>query len=172
MRHTAIAIVAASLLTITSAAARGSIVSVSSEPTGLTVESRKTGKKMIPGIDIYSDGAVAVRRYDGSEATKYIDIRAVDQLLRSLERSNFYKVTEDSFHAEVDASQRPGTTERIIITDCPIWTIRVRQGHATHSTTFYGLWEMSEHYRRSKQLKLLKDAILKVYAAVGEKVYD
>jgi hypothetical protein len=46
----------------------------------------------------------------------------------------------------------------------------VRQGRITHSTTFYGLWEMAAHYPKSKQLKLLKSAILDVYAAVDEKV--
>ncbi len=163
---------AVGLLALTCAAKQQPVVSVSSDPSGLTVESQKTGKKMIPGVDIYSDGSVTIRHYDGSEATKHIDVAAVDRLLKSLVHSKFYRVTEDSFDAEVDASQRPGTTERIVITDCPTWTLRVSQGHVTHSTSFYGLWEMSEHYRNSKQLKLLKDAILQVYAAVGEKVYD
>jgi hypothetical protein len=172
MRLVIFAAVATSLLAVVGAAQQTPVVSVSSDPTGLTVESQKTGRKMIPGIDIYASGAVAVRRYNGSEAAKRIDVGVVDRLVASLERTKFYKVTDDSFHAEVDASQRPGTTERIIITDCPIWTISVRHERTIHSTTFYGLWEMSEHYRKSKQLELLKDAIVKVYAAVGEKVYD
>jgi hypothetical protein len=161
-----------SLLTLTCAAKQQPVVSVSSDPSGLTVESQKTRKKMIPGVDIYSDGSVIVRHYDGSEATKRIDIAAVDRLRESLVRSKFYRVTEASFAAEVDASQRPGTTERTVITDCPTWTLRVSDGDTKHSTSFYGLWEMSKHYRTSKQLKLLKDAILKVYAAVGGNVYD
>ena len=51
---------------LTSEAKEPSLVSVSSEPTGLTVKSQRSGKKVIPGIDIYSDGTALVRRYDGS----------------------------------------------------------------------------------------------------------
>jgi hypothetical protein len=169
MRHHLLAALASSLLALTCAATPQPVVSVSSNPTGLTIGSERTGKQMIPGIDIYPDGAVTVRRYDGSEVTKRIDSKAVDRLVGSLVRSRFYTVTEDSFHAEVDQSQPHGTAERIIITDCPFWTVCVRQGRITHSTTFYGLWEMAAHYPKSKQLKLLKSAILDVYAAVDEK---
>jgi hypothetical protein len=171
MRFVVLAGFAAMLLAVTSPGKEGSIVSVSSEPTGLTVKSQRSGKKIIPGIDIYSDGTVLVRRYDGSEASKHIDRTAVETLLRSLDRTRFYKISEDSFNTEVDSSHRPGEVERIVITDCPIWTIRTRNGGVTRSTKFYGLWEMAEHYPNIKQLKTLKDAFLMVYSAVGEKPF-
>ena len=98
-------------------------MSVSSNPTGLTVKSQRSGKKIIPGIDIYSEGTVLNRRYDGSEATKRIDKTAVETLLQSLNRTRFYKITEDSFNAEVNSSHSPGEVDKIVITDCPIWTI-------------------------------------------------
>jgi len=145
------------------------VVRVSSEPTGLTVKSQKSGKKIIPGVDIYSDGTVIVRRYDGSEGIKHIDKRAVETLLKSLDSTRFYKVTEESFDAEVNKSNPPGEIERIVVTDCPVWRIRTRNAGVTHSTKFYGLWEMAEHYPNIEQLKVLKDAILMVYSAAGEK---
>jgi hypothetical protein len=171
MRHVLALSLAASLLALTSTAKEQPVVSVSSEPTGLTVKSQRSGKKIIPGIDIHSDGTVLVRRYDGSEASKHIDRTAVETLLRSLDRTRFYKISEDSFNTEVDSSHRPGEVERIVITDCPIWTIRTRNGGVTRSTKFYGLWEMTEHYPNIKQLKTLKDAFLMVYSAVGEKPF-
>lgn len=159
------------LLPVSSPAKERSVVSVSSEPTGLTVKSQRSGKKIIPGIDIYSDGTVLVRRYDGSEAIMHLDRAAVDTLLQSLDRTRFYKITEDSFHAEVDKSHRSGEVERIVMTDCPIWTIRTRNAGVTRSTKFYGLWDMAEHYPHIKQLNTLKDAFLMVYSAVGEKPF-
>jgi hypothetical protein len=170
MRHV-VAALAAILLALTSTAKEQPVVSVSSEPTGLTVESRKSGKKMIPGIDIYFNGLVAIRRYDGSEATKHIDPGAVDRLTESLARTGFYKVTEDSFEAELTRADKPGAITRTFITDCPTWSLRTRVGNITRSTKFYALWEMAEHYPNNRHLKTLKDAILKTYAAVGEKVY-
>jgi len=144
------------------------VVRVSSEPTGLTVTSQKTGKKIVPGIDIYSGGTVIVRRYNGSEATKHIDKPAVETLLKSLDSTRFYKVTEESFDVEVNKSNPPGEVERIVVTDSPVWRIRTRNAGITHSTKFYGLWEMAEHYPNIEQLKTLKNAILMVYSAVGE----
>lgn len=176
MPHVITVALATGLLTLTSAAAQQPVISISSEPTGLTVESQKTGKKMIPGIDIYSDGRVAVRRYAGSQSVKRIDGKTVEQLYQELLKSKFYRVTEDSFHAELDAAHPAGTTERtterIAITDCPIWSLRIQRRDAVRSTKFYGLWDMAEYYPRNKQLKILRDAILRVYAAVGEKVYE
>jgi hypothetical protein len=171
MRHVLAVAISAGLFALSSDAKEQPVISAFSEPTGLTVESQKTGKKIIPGIDIYSDGTVAVRRYDGSEAPKHIDLGAVRRLAASLARTNFYKVTEDSFDAELARAEKGGVTERIVITDCPVWGLRTRVGGITHSTKYYALWEMAEHYPKNQQLKTLKDAILQVYAAVGEKVY-
>jgi hypothetical protein len=139
MRFVILAGFAVMLLAVTSRTKERSIVSVSSEPTGLTVKSQRSGKT------------------------------AVETLLRSLDRTRFYKITEDSFNAEVDSSHRPGEVERIVITDCPIWTLRTRNGGITRLTKFYGLWEMAEHYPNIKQLKTLQDAFLMVYSTVGEK---
>ena len=77
------------MLSLSSAAKDRPVVSISSEPTGLTVHS-KTGEKIVPGIDIYPDGLVLIRRYDGSEARKHIDRLRIDRLLRSLARTRFY----------------------------------------------------------------------------------
>jgi hypothetical protein len=138
MRSVVVAGFAAMSLAVTAPAKERSVVSVSSEPTGLTVKSQRSGKKMIPGIDIYSDGTVLVRRYDGSEATKHIDRTAVETLLQSLERTRFDKITEDSFNAEVDSSHRPGEVERIVITDCPVWTVRTRHAGVRDLRSFMG----------------------------------
>jgi hypothetical protein len=171
MRRVIAVALSAGLFALSSDAKEQPVISAFSEPTGLTVESQKTGKKIIPGIDIYPDGTVAVRRYDGSEATKHIDPKAVRRLAASLACTNFYKITEDSFEAELARAEKGGVTERIVITDCPIWGLRTRVGGVTRSTKYNALWEMAEHYPKNQQLKTLKDAILQVYAAVGEKVY-
>ena len=171
MRLVVVAGFAAILLAAASSATERSVVSVSSEPTGLTVTSQRSGKKIIPGIDIYSDGTVLIRRYDGSEASKHIDKTAVETLLQSLNRTGFYKITEDSFNTEINSSHPPGEAERIVITDCPVWTIHTRNAGVTRSTKFYGLWEMGEHYPQIKQLKTLKNAFLMVYSAVGEEPF-
>jgi hypothetical protein len=171
MRHVIAVALSAGLFAISCDAKDQPVISASSEPTGLAVESQKTGKIIIPGIDIYSDGMVAVRRYDGSEATKHIDPDAVRRLAASLARTNFYKVTEDSFEAELARAEKGGVTERTVITDCPTWGLRTSVGGVTRSTKYYALWEMAERYPKNQQLKTLKKAILQVYAAVGEKVY-
>jgi hypothetical protein len=171
MRLVAAAELAAMLLAVSAPAKERPVVSVSSEPTGLTVKSQKSGKKIVPGIDIYSDGRVIVRRYDGSEASKHIDKTAVETLLQSLDSLRFYKISEKSFDAEVNKSNPPGEVERIVITDCPIWRIRTRDAGVIHSTKFYGLWEMAKYYPNIKELETLKDAILMVYLAVGEKPF-
>ena len=142
MRRVLAVALAASLFAPVGVAKEQPVVSVSSEPTGLTVESQKDGKKLIPGIDIYSDGSVAIRRYDGSEATKQIDAGAVHRLLAALARTNFYKVTEDSFHSELASADKGGTTERVVITDCPVWSLRtqVGGGHDRQNSTLCGRW--------------------------------
>jgi hypothetical protein len=170
-RHVFVAALAAIFLGLIATAKQQPVVSLSSDPSGLTVESQKTGKKLIPGIDIYLDGAVAVRRYDGSEAHKRIDRNAVENLVNALERTRFYLVTEDTFYKEIDKSQRPGEAERIIITDCPTWTLRIIDSSIVRSARFYGLWDKAELYPKSKELKKLKDAFLMVYSAVGEKPF-
>jgi hypothetical protein len=167
MRATLATILFVGLFAVNSGAKEEPVISASSDPTGLTVESQKSGKKIIPGIDIYSDGSVAIRRYDGSEATKHIAPEAVRHLAASLARTKFYEITEDSFSAELARAQKGGVTKRIVITDCPIWGLRACINGVTRSTKYYGFWEMSEHYPTNRQLKTLKDAILQVYAAVG-----
>ena len=172
MRHVVAALVS-SMLALSSAAKDQPVVSISSEPTGLTVHS-KTGEKIVPGIDIYSDGLVLIRRYDGSEARKHLERSRMDRLLKSLARTRFYEVTEDSFDAELPVKTRTEkdgtivTSSRIFITDCPIWTMQTRYGSVARSTKFYGLCDLAEHYPKSKELKRLKSAFLLVYSSVGE----
>ena len=171
MRNIIVTALVAILLASSIIAKEPPVVSISSDPTGLTVESHKSGKKLVPGVDIYSDGTVAVRRYDGSEARKRIDRTAVTSLVESLDRTRFYKITEDSFNAEIDKSHPAGETERIFITDCPIWSLRIRRAGVTRSTKFYGLWDIAQHYPKNMQLKTLKSAFLMVYSAVEEKPF-
>jgi hypothetical protein len=142
MRCLLLTAVALPLVLEISAAKESPVISLSSEPTGLTVKS-KSGEQIIPGIDIYSDGRVAIRRYDGSEATKRLAKDAIQKLLDRLERTRFYNITEESFDAEFYASQRPRevdgtftTTSRIFITDCPIWTLQILHAGVRRSTKF------------------------------------
>ena len=128
-----------------------------------------TEKQITPGIDIYSDGLVSIRRFDGTEQTKYIKAEHVQPLVDSLEKTKFYEISEDSFRAAVNKSRADGASERISITDLATTKISVRTGRTMHTTEFNGINEYAKEYPKIQQLKILRRAISMVYKAAEEK---
>jgi hypothetical protein len=71
------------------------VISVTSKPTGRLIAA-------VPRWDLYSNGSVAIRRYDGTRRTKRVDSAKVAALLQKLEKLGFYRITSKSVEASVE----------------------------------------------------------------------
>ena len=74
------------------------------EPPVVTVTSKPTGRSIsaVPKWELYSDGTVSIRRYDGTKRTKRIAQAKVEALLKKLDKLGFYRITNQSVDASID----------------------------------------------------------------------
>jgi hypothetical protein len=146
------------------------VITVTSKPTGRLISA-------VPEWELYSDGAVSIRRYDGTRRTKHIAPAKVEALLRKLDKLGFYRITNKSVDASIDkfttkmTRTSQGATaevERIVITDCDLSSISVRHAGKRHAVTYYAVDEMAEHYPKAADLGILKKALSEFYKTVGD----
>jgi hypothetical protein len=146
------------------------VITVTSKPTGRLISA-------VPRWEMYSDGAVSIRRYDGTKRTKHIALAKVEALLRKLDELGFYRITKQSVDASIDKSTTKMTrtsqgataeVERIVITDQELSTISVRHGGKRHTVSYYAVEEMAEHYPKAADLGILKKALSEFYKTVGD----
>lgn len=145
----------------------------------ITVTSKPTGRLIsaVPRWEVYSDGAVSIRRSDGTKRTKRIAPAKVEALLRKLDKLGFYRITKQSVDASIDklttkmTRTSQGATaevERIVITDQELSTISVRRDSKRHTVSYYAVEEMAEHYPKAADLGILKNALSEFYKTVGD----
>lgn len=146
------------------------VISVTSKPTGRLITA-------VPRWDLYSDGSVSIRRYDGARRAKSIDAVKVAALLKKLEKLGFYRITSESVEASIEKFTTRTTrtsqgvaaeVERIVITDCDLSTISVRRAGRLHTVTYYAVDEMAEHYPKATDLNILKKSLSEFYKTVGD----
>jgi hypothetical protein len=146
------------------------VITVTSKPTGRLITS-------VPQWELYSDGSVSIRRYDGTKRRKSIDPANVATLLKKLDKLGLYRITSQSVEASIEkfttkttrASQGAAAeVERIVITDCNLSTISVRHAGKPHTVTYYAVEEMAEHYPKATDLVILKKALSEFYKTVGD----
>src|SRR5919197_5597410 len=120
------------------------VITVTSKPTGRLISA-------VPRWQLYSDGAISIRRYDGTKRTKRIAPAKVEALLRKLDKLGFYRITKQSVDASIDkfttkiTRTSPGPTaevERIVITDQELSTISVRHAGKAHTVSYYAVEAM------------------------------
>src|ERR1044072_810717 len=110
------------------------LASHAKEPPVITVTSKPTGRLIsaVPKWELYSDGTVSIRRYDGTKRTKRIAQAKVEALLKKLDNLGFYCITNQSVDASIDKFTTKMTrtshgvtaeVERVVITDCDLSTI-------------------------------------------------
>src|SRR6266567_2955002 len=116
----------------------------------ITVTSKLTGRLItsVPRWELYSDGSVSIRRYDGTKRRKRIDPTNVATLLEKLDKLGFYRITSQSVEASIEKFTTKTTrtsqgataeVERIVITDCNLSTISVRRAATPHTVTYYAV---------------------------------
>jgi hypothetical protein len=149
----------------------GLVVRVTAKPTGREVVS-------VPTVELYSNGFVSIRNYDGTKRTKMVDPKRVSALLAKFQKLGFYRVTAQTVQASIEQAANPrigtrrtGTAEvkKIVITDCDISTISVRRGAKVHTITFYAVDEMAKEYPKATDLNIVRKAITAVYDTVNAK---
>jgi hypothetical protein len=145
------------------------VISVTSKPTGRLIAA-------VPRWDLFSDGSVAIRTYDGSRRTKRIDSAKVAALLKKLENLGFYRISSKSVEASVEKfttktvrtpQGASAEVERVIVTDCDLSTISVRHGGKLHTVRYYAVEEMAEYYPKATDLNILKKSLSEFYKIVG-----
>jgi hypothetical protein len=145
----------------------------------ITVTSKPTGRLIsaVPKWELYSDGAVSIRKYDGTKRTKRIAPAKVEALLKKVDKLGFYRITNQSVEASIGkfttkmTRTSEGATaevERIVITDCDLSTISVRRAGKRHTVTYYAVEEMAEHYPKAADLGILKKALSEFYKTIGD----
>jgi hypothetical protein len=146
------------------------VISVTSKPTGRLIAA-------VPKWDLYSDGSVAIRRYDGARRTKRIDSAKVAALIKKLEKLGFYRITSKSVEASVEkfttktVRTSQGATaevERVVITDCDLSTMSVRRAGKLHTVTYYAVEQMAEYYPKASDLNILKKSLSEFYKIVDD----
>ena len=122
------------------------LASHAKEPPVITVTSKPTGRLIsaVPKWELYSDGTVSIRRYDGTKRTKRIAQAKVEAFLKKLDKLGFYRITNQSVDASIDKFTTKMTrtshgvtaeVERVVITDCDLSTIAVRRAGKQHTVT-------------------------------------
>ena len=145
----------------------------------ITVTSKPTGRLItaVPRWELYSNGSVSIRLYDGARRTKTIDSAKIAALLKKLDKLGFYRITSQSVEASIDkftpktirTSQGVAAeVERVVVTDCDLSTISVRRAGKPHTVTFYAVEEMAKHYPKATDLNILKKSLAEFYRAVGD----
>jgi len=155
------------------------LASHAKEPPVITVTSKPTGRLIsaVPKWELYSDGAVSIRRYDGTKRTKRIAQAKVEAFLKKLDKLGFYRITNQSVDASIDKFTTKMTrtshgvtaeVERVVITDCDLSTIAVRRAGKQHTVAYYAVEEMAGHYPKATDLGILKKALSEFYKTVGD----
>jgi hypothetical protein len=170
MRRVTYALLISAASVLASHAKELPVITVTSKPTGRLISA-------VPKWELYSDGTVSIRRYDGTKRTKRIAQAKVEALLRRLDKLGFYRITNQSVDASINkfttkmTRTSQGATaevERIVITDCDLSTIAVRRAGKRHTVTYYAVEEMAEHYPKAADLGILKKALSEFYKTVGD----
>lgn len=147
------------------------VISVSERPTMIRVVSKTSGRDIIPGIDIYADGRCLIRRFDGTEPEKRLTPSELSELLRFLDQSGFFGLSEVQIESKVEATQHlpsGGIRVRSVI-DANYTSVFARTISKTNRIERYALDFELEWYPEIAELRVMRDAFRRVHEIVGEK---
>jgi hypothetical protein len=146
------------------------VISVSERPTMFTVVSKTSGRHIVPGIDIYADGRCLIHRFDGTESEKRVAPSELSELLRFLDQSGFFGMSNFLIDSKVKAAQLlPGGGIRMrSVTDANYILIFARTISKTNRIERYALDKELEWYPEIAELKAMRDAFRRVHEVVGE----
>jgi|KBSSwiStaDraftv2_1062776.scaffolds.fasta_scaffold211830_5 hypothetical protein len=135
-----------------------------------SVVSKTSGKYLVPGIDLYADGRCLIRRFDGTEREKRVAPSELSELLRFLDQSGFFGMSNFLIDSKVKAAQiLPGGGIRMrSVTDANFILISARTTSKTNRIERYALDEELEWYPEIAELKAMRDAFRRVHEVVGE----
>lgn len=132
------------------------------------VVSKISGREIVPGIDIYADGRCLIRRFDGTEPEKRVSPSEVSELLRFLDQSGFFGLSNFLIDSKVDAAQRlPGAGIKGV-TDDYYTFICARTTSKTNDIERYAIDFELEWYPEIAELKVMRDAFRRIHEVVGE----
>ena len=141
------------------------VVSIKHESTMFEIRSKFTGKRISPGLEIYSNGRVTVCDFDGNETEKRLQLRDVQALLRSLEQAGLFSLSPGDIESSIERENKLAPA----IVDGSYVSISAWSGEKSVSLKRYCLSEEVKAYPGVKQLQVMTNCLAKVEAMVDEK---
>lgn len=143
------------------------------------VTSRRSGRSMNPGIDIFADGRCAIRKFNGSELEKRLSPANVRGLLEFFENEGLFSVSNASIERAIDRALTPATEKssdgnlrvpirlRAKISDCTETFISARNGAGSVQISRYALCFEVTEYPTVAELRTVQKCVDRVYDIVG-----
>jgi hypothetical protein len=163
-----VALAGCSRLPVTPIPSGQPIISVSEEPTMIRVLSRRTGKDIIPGVDIFADGRCVIRTFAGKERQKKLKPSQVNALLEFFEREGLFRISKES----IENAIRESPDGQIDVVDANRTTIAVDMGSKKTRISRNALDEEVKFYRTVIELQVMKKCVERVYADVKTGLFD
>lgn len=138
-------------------------ISVSEWSAIFPVRSKLTGQPMSPGIEIYSDGATIIKRRDGTQLARRIDIKAVQELLAFFQQQGLFKLSTEIVDKEITIPKPiPAPT------DNPTTTLFASTDAQKISISRNALGFFVGRFPESQGLQTINRCIAKLYEITGE----
>ena len=155
-------------------------ISVVLQPAQQPVRSQKSGRTIVPGIDIFPDGHCFVRRLDGTETEKNIGVVGVRELVAFLDEQGFFFLSNDKLAARLEEADVPqisvdrhGPAVFYKLREAtPVNYRTALQVRLTGGTVLVSRWDLDlerHWFPQMRELHVLRACVDKVFAAAGEK---
>jgi hypothetical protein len=125
------------------------------------VISQRSGKPIVPGIDIFADGRCAVRTYNGEEVERFLLPKDVQVLLEFFEERGLYSISSDSIKRAIEKQfvTNPETVHVVVI-DGHEANIAARNSSSKQvEISCYALDDQLKNYSSVSELRTVKNCV-------------
>jgi hypothetical protein len=150
--------------TSTAAASKSKpVITVEERPAMYAVLSKRSGRPIIPGIDIFEDGRCVVRTFNGDESEKVLQKSDVQTLLDFFDQQDLFSISEESITGAV---ARQG--QFVVFVDGTTTRLAAREGARQFDVSRKCLNRELESYSPNvRELRAMVNCIEKVYEVAG-----
>ncbi|MCD6050552.1 MAG: hypothetical protein K0Q55_1955 [Verrucomicrobia bacterium] len=170
----------------TSAAKASPVISISYESTYTYTVSKKSGQRITPGYDIFTDGRCSLRSADGDEITLKLSPEEVTGLVSFSKEQGFFSISNESlvktlssktFEYVTNFNPNPLTVVevKVISVDGPAMemhgeqvTVSIQDGTLKNSISRYNLHKEIKHYTNLTQFQIIGRCLGKINNSVEQ----
>jgi hypothetical protein len=138
------------------------VISVSERNDIFPARSKASGEIIAPGVEVYLDGTVTIKRRSGLEIVRHLAPARVQELLKFLEREKLFEITPKRMKEEFDRAPSSLATDQATTT-----LFAVSAGRKV-TLSQYGL-ALAVQYLDSPSVQVMYRCTEKIYQTAGER---